>query len=102
MDEGQRTQVSIKEEEVNLVRGSHLQKKGSMEGNTLITHADRKKDPPSGNQGNLNGPRVKSEEPNPIGYDAPGFKYSNPTPFSTGLPLKSGPEHRPVTKSKLF
>ena len=51
MDEGQRTQVSIKEEEVNLVRGSDLQKKGSMEGNTLITHADRKKDPPSGNQG---------------------------------------------------
>ena len=51
---------------------------------------------------NLNGPRVKSEEPNPIGYDATGFKYSNPTPFSTGIPLKSRPEHRPVTKGKLF
>ena len=51
---------------------------------------------------NLNGPRVKSEEPNPIGYDATGFKYSNPTPFSTGIPLKSRPKHRPVTKAKLF
>ena len=51
---------------------------------------------------NRNGPRVKSEEPNPIGCDATGFKYSNPTPFSTRLPLKLGPEHRPVTKPKLF
>ena len=51
---------------------------------------------------NLNGPRVKSEEPNPKGCDATGFKYSNPTPFSTGIPLKSRPEHRPVTKPKLF
>ena len=51
---------------------------------------------------NLNSPRVKSEEPNPIGCDATGFKYSNPTPFSTGIPLESGPEHRPVTKPKLF
>ena len=34
--------------------------------------------------------------------DAIGFKYSNPTPFSTGIPLKSGPEHCPVTKPKLF
>ena len=50
----------------------------------------------------LNGPRIKSEEPNPIGCDAIGFKYSNPTPFSTGIPLKSGPEHCPVTKAKLF
>ena len=51
---------------------------------------------------NRNGPRVKSEEPNPIGCDATEFKYSNLTPFSTGLPLKLGPEHRPVTKPKLF
>ena len=52
MDEGQRAQASIKEEESESGRGgSHLQKKGSMGGNTLITHTDRKKDPPSGNQG---------------------------------------------------
>ena len=51
---------------------------------------------------NLNGPRVKSKEPNPIGCDATGFKYSNSIPFSTGIPLKSGPEHRPVTKPKFF
>ena len=51
---------------------------------------------------NRNGPRVKSEEPNPIGCDATGFKYSNPTPLSTRLPLKIGPEHRPMTKPKLF
>ena len=50
----------------------------------------------------LNGSRIKSEEPNPIGSDAIGFKYSNPTPFSTGIPLKSGPKHRPATKAKLF
>ena len=52
MDEGQRTQASIKEEaSESSGEGSHLQKKGSMGGNTLITHADRKKDPPLGNQG---------------------------------------------------
>ena len=50
----------------------------------------------------LNGPRIKSKEPNLIGCDAVGLKYSNPTPFSTGIPLKSRPEHRPVTKSTLF
>ena len=50
----------------------------------------------------LNGPRIKFEEPNLIGCDAVGLKYSNLTPFSTGIPLKSRPEHRPVTKSTLF
>ena len=46
----------------------------------------------------LNGPRTKSEEPNLIGRDAIGLKHPNPIPF----PLKSGSEHRPVTKPKLF
>ena len=51
MDEGQRTQASIKEEASESGRGGTSRKKGSMGGNTLITHADHKKDPPSGNQG---------------------------------------------------
>ena len=50
----------------------------------------------------LNGPRINFEEPNPVGCDAIGFKHSNPTLSSAGIPLKSGPEHRPVTKPKLF
>ena len=73
-----------------------------MGGNTLITHADHKKTRRRETREDLNGPWIKSEEPNPIGCDAIGFKYSNPTPFSTGIPLKSGPKHRPVTKPKLF
>ena len=52
MDEGQRTQASIKEEASESGKGDPISKKrGSMGGNTLITHADHKKDPPSGNQG---------------------------------------------------
>ena len=73
-----------------------------MGGNTLITHADHKKTRRRETREDLNGPRINSEEPNPIGCDAIGFKHSNPTPFSTGIPLKSGPKHRPVTKPKLF
>ena len=73
-----------------------------MGGNTLITQQIIKKTRRRVTREDLNGPRVKTEEPNPIGCDATGFKYSNPTPFSTGIPLKSGPEHRPVTKPKLF
>ena len=55
MDEGQRTQASIKEEASESGKGRipPPEKKGSMGGNTLITHADHKKDPPSGNQGRL-------------------------------------------------
>ena len=34
--------------------------------------------------------------------DAVGLKCLNPTPFSTGIPLKSRPGHRLVTKGKLF
>ena len=51
-----------------------------------------------GTRKDLNAPRTKSEEPNLIGRDAIGFKHPNPTPF----PLKSGSEHRPATKPKLF
>ena len=54
MDEGQRTQASIKEEASESGEGgipSPKRKKGSMGGNILITHADHKKDLPSGNQG---------------------------------------------------
>ena len=51
-----------------------------------------------GTRKDLNGPRTKSEEPNLIGRDAIGLKHPNPTPF----PLKSGSEHRPATKPKLF
>ena len=51
-----------------------------------------------GTRKDLNGPRTKSEEPNLIGRDAIGLKHPNPIPF----PLKSGSEHRPVTKPKLF
>ena len=50
----------------------------------------------------LNGPRTNSEEPNLNGRDAIGLKHPNPTPFSIGTPLKSGSEHRPATKPKLF
>ena len=50
----------------------------------------------------LKGLRINSEEPNPIGCDAIGFKHSNPTLSSAGIPLKSGSEHRPVTKPKPF
>ena len=38
----------------------------------------------------LKGLRINSEEPNPIGCDAIGFKHSNPTLSSAGIPLKSG------------
>ena len=55
-----------------------------------------------GTKKDLNGPRIKSEEPNLIGCDAIGLKHPNPTLFPIGIPLKSGPEHRPVTKPKLF
>ena len=53
MDEGQRTQASIKEEasESSGEADPTSRKKGSMGGNTLITHVDHKKDPPSENQG---------------------------------------------------
>ena len=50
----------------------------------------------------LNGPRIKFEEPNLIGCDALGLKHPNPTPFPIGILLKSGSEHRPATKPKLF
>ena len=50
----------------------------------------------------LNGPRTNSEEPNLSGRDDIGLRRPNPTPFSIGTPLKSGSEHRPATKPKLF
>ena len=50
----------------------------------------------------LNGPRISSEEPNPVARDTIGFKHSDPTLSSVGIPLKSGSGHRPVTKPKLF
>ena len=37
-----------------------------------------------------------------MGCGAVGLKRSGPTPFSTGILLKSRSEHRPVTKAKLF
>ena len=55
-----------------------------------------------GTRRDLNGPRTNSEEPNLSGRDAIGLKYPNPTPFSIGTPLKSGSEHLPATKPKLF
>ena len=55
-----------------------------------------------GTRRDLNGPRTNSEEPNLSGRDAIGLKHPNPTPFSIGTPLKSGSEHRPATKPKLF
>ena len=55
-----------------------------------------------GTRKDLNGPRTNSEEPNLSGRDAIGLKHPNPTPFPIGTPLKSGSEHRPATKPKLF
>ena len=52
MDEGQRTQARIKEEVSESGGGGDpiSRKEGSMGGNIPITHADHKKDPPSGGQ----------------------------------------------------
>ena len=55
-----------------------------------------------GTRRDLNGSRTNSEEPNPSGRNAIGLKHPNPTPFSIGTHLKSGSEHRPATKPKLF
>ena len=55
-----------------------------------------------GTRRDLNGPRTNSEEPNLSGRDDIGLKHPNPTPFSIGTHLKSGSEHRPAIKPKLF
>ena len=51
-----------------------------------------------GTRKDLNGPRTKSEETNLVERRAIRLKHPNLTP----CPLKLGPDHRPVTKPKLF
>ena len=80
MDEGQRTQASIKEE-VSESRKREKKKKDSRGGNTLITCVDDKKTRRRVAREDLNGPRTKSEEPNHRGCHAVRLKLSNPTPF---------------------
>ena len=58
MDEGQRTQASIKEEVSESGKGGS-RKEGSWGGNILIAHAVHKEDPPSGNQER---PRCSSDQ----------------------------------------
>ena len=74
----------------------------SMGGNTLITQEIIKKTRRRETREDLNGPRISSEEPNPVGRDTIGFKHSDPTLSSAGITLKSKSGHRPVTKPKLF
>ena len=48
------------------------------------------------------GPRIKFEEPILRSGSLAGLQTFRPSPFSAGTFLKSRPDHRPVTKPKLF